>query len=96
MLEFRGLLRFLLFVSIIALAGTGYYAYTLRTSVANLRAANVALMAERDSLRTSTETLTKQSTDLQARVAAAEMRATELQQKVDEAEAARQPRGRRR
>lgn len=95
MLEFRGLLRFLFFVSIIALAGTGYYAHTLRNSVASLRAANVALMAERDSLRTSNEMLTKQSADLQTRVTAAETRAAEFQKKVEETEAARS-RGRRR
>ncbi len=52
-----GIIRPVLFAAVIALAGTGYYAFSQHQKVEEYRAAHAALKTERDSLLAKTDQL---------------------------------------
>lgn len=87
-----GVLRFLLFVTAVALAGTGYFAYGQMEELEAYRKANAALNQERDGLVAKNGELMAASKTVDAKVQELTSRVADLQAQL---EAIKAPRGRR-
>lgn len=87
-----GTIRFLLFVAVVALGATGYYAYGQHEKLEAYRKANTVLAEERSVLQVkhSELTIAAQATDVKLQESAAQI--AQLQEQLD---AAKKPRGRR-
>ena len=87
-----GIIRFLLFVAVVALGATGYYAYSQTGKLEAYRKANALLQSERDALTVKNAELTTAMKN--SEVKAQEMQA-QLTQAQEQLEAAKKPRARR-
>jgi len=88
-----GIIRFGLFISIVALIATGFYAHSLNKAVTQQRATISALTGERDALRDKLGMSEKQTIDNAAALKSAEERVKILEAEL---EAGKKPAGRRR
>ncbi len=87
----QGVIRFLFFVAIIALMLTGFYANSLRKTVADLEGARASVISERDSLKMKLDTATKEAESTKSELATAKIKVSELESQL---QAASKPRGR--
>ena len=87
-----GVVRFSLFVAIVALLATGYYAYGQKEKLESYRKANAALLQERDALSVKNSELTAAGKTADVKIQEAEAKVAQLQ---EELEAAKKPRARR-
>jgi len=87
-----GIIRFSLFVAVVALFATGYYAYGQNEKLESYRKANTALLQERDTLSVTNSELTAAGKAADVKFQEAEATIAKLQ---EELEAAKKPRGRR-
>jgi uncharacterized protein HemX len=87
-----GVIRFLLFVAVVALGATGYYAYGQHTKLEAYRKANTTLTAERDSLQVKISELTTASKAAEVKLQESDAKLAQLQEQI---ESAKKPRARR-
>ena len=87
-----GIVRFLLFIAVIALAASLYYAYGQKTKLETYQRANAALVSERDSLAAKNSELMGAVKDSDVKVQESNAKIADLQAQL---EAATKPRGRR-
>lgn len=87
-----GVIRFLLFVAVVALGATSYYAYGQHTKLEAYRKANALLTQERDTLSVKNSELTTASQAADVKVQEAQAQVAQLQEQL---EAAKKPRARR-
>jgi uncharacterized protein HemX len=87
-----GVIRFLLFVAIVALGATAYYAHGQNTKLEAYRKANTVLTEERDSLAVKNSELTTASKSAAVKIQEAEAKLAQLQEQFD---SAKKPRARR-
>jgi hypothetical protein len=87
-----GIIRFLLFVAIVALGATAYYAYGQHGKLESYRKTNAALIQERDTLQVKISELTTASKASEVKLQESDAKLTQLQAELD---AAKKPRARR-
>jgi uncharacterized protein HemX len=87
-----GIIRFLLFIAVIALGATAYYAHGQNTKLEAYRRANAALTEERDSLSVKNSELTTAAKSIEVKLQESEAKLAQLQEQID---AAKKPRARR-
>jgi hypothetical protein len=87
-----GVIRFLLFVAIVALGATAYYAYGQSTKLDAYRKANAVLTEERDTLAVKNSELTGAAKAADVKLQESTAKVAELQEQLD---TAKKPRARR-
>ena len=81
----QGVIRFLLFASVVALVLTGVYANSLRHTVADLESGRSKLVTERDSMKMKLDEATKDAASAKSTLTEAQTKVTELQRQLDDA-----------
>jgi len=87
MSPFNGVIRFFLFLAIVGLGLTGYYASTLKNSINKNEITITTLTAERDSWKSKYDKMEKDASESAAALKQAQDKAADLQAKVDAAAA---------
>ncbi len=80
-----GVVKFLLFVAVVLLIGTGIYAMSLKEENQKLQSSVATMTSERDALKTQVDGLTKESVDAATKVKEAQAQVADLQAKLEAA-----------